>query len=912
VTLDCIPMPRDEIERPPSLEPLLLPLDASQVTLETGGGKGLNLSRLLRAGFPVPPGFIVGTAAYDAFVRANHLAETIQKAIEATPLDDPGALETASRVIRTRFSSTPLPASLIDALDAAYADLGQPPVAVRSSATAEDLPGLSFAGQQDTFLNVIGSEALQRAVVDCWSSLWTARAIGYRARNGIDQEHVSLAVVVQEMVPSEASGVLFTANPLTGKRTETVIDATFGLGEALVSGQVEPDHYVVDAFGKRILSKVLGHKATVIRGQEGGGTVAMRQDTATQQGAAGRQALPDARILELAELGRRVAELFDAPQDIEWASADGRLYLLQSRPITTLYPVPQGMPPEPLQVLLSFGAVQGLLEPISPLGRDVFKGAFAGAARLFGYRFTLEEQTTLFEAGERLWANISGLLGNRIGRKVALAAMEYVEPGSRQALLGLLRDGELPPPGNPRLRTLLRLVRVLLPVAGRALHTLLAPDAQRERLISNLEAWLGHLRAEMAAAGSPSRRLAVIRRVPEDALYVLLPQFVPRFGIGMATYNLLTRLAASLPDGNLDTRAMMRGLPHNVTTEMDLALWRAAQAIRADPNSSAHCTQAGAAALADEYLGGRLPTVAQRSITDFMDRYGMRGLGEIDLSRPRWNEDPTPLMQAIQSYLQIADPALAPDAVFERGRQAAEAEIERLAEALHGKRSGWIVARLARWAARRMRALAGLRETPKFALVRFFALIREALLADAGTWAIEGVLERPDDVFFLHQAELEALAAGDRRDWRSQVRARRGANVREQQRKQIPRLLLSDGRALYEGITVANADEGQVLIGSPVSPGVAEGVVRVVLDPRSTPLAPGEILVCPGTDPSWTPLFLAAGGLVMEVGGMMTHGAVVAREYGIPAVVGVDDATRKLRTGQRVRVDGSSGRVVIQ
>jgi len=890
----------DEGEQP------LLPLDASGVTLENAGGKGLNLSRLLRAGFPVPPGFIVGTAAYDAFVRTNHLAEMILNVVHATPLDDPGALEAASRLIRARFSSTPFPASLIDALAAAYADLGQPPVAVRSSATAEDLPGFSFAGQQDTFLSVVGVEALQRAVVDCWSSLWTARAIGYRARNGIDQESVSLAVIVQEMVPSEISGVLFTANPLTGKRTETVIDATFGLAEALVSGQIEPDHYVVDALGERILTRTLGHKATVIRVQEGGGTVAVQQD------AAGRQALPDARILELAQLGCRVAALFGTPQDIEWAGVGGRLYLLQLRPITTLYPVPEGMSPEPLQVLLSFGAVQGLLEPITPLGRDMFKGAFAGAARLFGYCFTLEEQPTLLEAGERLWINISGMLNNHLGRRVTLAAMEYVEPGSRQALLSLLRDGELPAPGNPRPRTFLRLLRVLLPAAGRALCTLLAPDAQRDRLLGNLEAWLEHIRAEMAAASSPCQRLALIRRVPDDAFLFVLPQFVPRFGMGMATYNLLTYLAASLPDGRPDTRAMMRGLPHNVTTEMDLVLWQAAQAIRADPVSLAHCTGADATALTDEYLSGRLPAVAQRSIADFMGRYGMRGLGEIDLGRPRWHQDPTPLMQAIQSYLHIDDPALAPDVVFERGRQAAKAESERLVEALRHTHGGWIVTRLARWAARRMRALAGLRETPKFAIVRFLALIRQALLADGETWVAEGVLGRPDDVFFLHQAELESLAAGDRGDWRSLADARRQAHTREQQRKQIPRLLLSDGRALHEGVTAIDGEEGHILVGSPVSPGVAEGAVRVVLDPRTTQLSPGEILVCPGTDPSWTPLFLAAGGLVMEVGGMMTHGAVVAREYGIPAVVGVDEATRKLHTGQRVRVDGSSGRVMIQ
>jgi pyruvate,water dikinase len=210
-----------------------------------------------------------------------------------------------------------------------------------------------------------------------------------------------------------------------------------------------------------------------------------------------------------------------------------------------------------------------------------------------------------------------------------------------------------------------------------------------------------------------------------------------------------------------------------------------------------------------------------------------------------------------------------------------------------------------------MRALTGLRETPKFAMVRLLALIREALLSEGERWASKGVFEYPEDVFFLQQAELESLADGDHRDWRSLVEIRREARAREQQRKQIPRLLLSDGRTLYRGVTTVDVQEGQVLAGNPVSPGIAEGIVRIVLDPRTAQLAPGEIMVCPGTDPSWTPLFLAAGGLVMEVGGMMTHGAVVAREYGIPAVVGIDEATRKLHTGQRIRVDGSSGWVII-
>jgi len=883
---------------------LILPLDTTLATLQNAGGKGLNLSRLCRAGFPVPPGFILSTAAYAAFSQANGLDETIRGVLRPARPDDPASLEAASQAIRAQFAAGRMPPVIAAALTAALAAMGGPAVAVRSSATAEDLPGLSFAGQQDTFLNVVGEKSLYRAVIDCWSSLWTARAIGYRARNGIDHESVALAVVVQEMVPSETSGVLFTANPLTGRRTEMVIDATLGLGEALVAGQVEPDHYVIDADG-RLVSKTLGRKATVVRVRAGGGTAAGPAD------AADRQVLDAAALQELARLGRQAADMFGAPQDIEWAGAGGQLYLLQSRPITTLYPTPEGMPGTPLRVLLSLGTFQGLLDPISPLGRDAFRGIIAGAAGMLGYRYSLETIPALQEAGERLWIDISGLVNSSPGRQTVLAALEYVEPGGRQALLGLVRAGELPAPGRPRLRTLGRLLRVFLPAVGRVLRALLRPDVQAERLLGQMEVWLEGLRAQFATAGSPGERLALIRRVPAEGFRTFLPQFAPRFGVGMAAYNLLTRLAAGLPEPRPDTRAMLRGLPHNVTTEMDLALWQAAQAIRADPASAKHLAEIAAAALAAESLAGQLPAVAQEAIAGFLRPYGARGLGEIDVGRPRWREDPTPLLQALQSYLRITDPHQAPDAVFERGRQAAAAEIERLVQALRGTRGGWIKARWARWAARRMRALAGLREAPKFAIVRILGLFRETLLADGAAWAAAGLLACAEDVFFLRIAELEALAAGERRDWRAVVEERRQAGRREQQRRQIPRLLLSDGRAFYQGVVAETAPGADVLSGSPVSPGVAEGTVRVVLDPRGTQLLPGEILVCPGTDPSWTPLFLAAGGLVMEVGGMMTHGAVVAREYGLPAVVGVHEVTVRLHTGQRVRVNGSTGQVLL-
>jgi pyruvate,water dikinase len=885
------------------------PLDADGLTLAVAGGKGTNLARLIRGGFPVPGGFVVTTDAYCAYVEFNGLGAFSLEVVQDLPVDDPAAREAASQAIRSTFAAGKLPPELASALREAYAALDRPAVAVRSSATAEDLPGLSFAGQQDTYLNVVGEEALLEAVVDCWSSLWTARAIGYRARNAIPQDGLALAVVVQEMVQSEASGVLFTANPLDGKRTEMVIEATLGLGEALVSGQVEPDRYLVEAASGRIVSKTLGTKSVAIQSQAGGGTV--RRERSLAEEATALQALPDASITELARAGRQVAGFLGSPQDVEWAWAAGKIYILQSRPITSLFPLPAGATPEPLQVMFSFGAVQGIQGPITPLGRDTIKAVFAGASRVFGLHLTAETQNAIKDAGERLWINITGLVRHRVFRHPARALLGIVAPATSQTLEPLWDDPRLAPGEGLTPGTLGRTVPVLAPGVGRLLLSLMRPDAERERFQRGAEAMVADIEARLARATALDERLELMEELLAQAFRFLVPQFVPRFGAGMAGLNMLNRLTASLPDGEHNALTMARGLPHNVTTEMDLALWDTAREIRSDPASLAHFQTTKAQALAGDCLTARLPETAQRTVAGFLQRYGMRGVGEIDLGRPRWREDPTAIMQSLQSYLQIEDAEQAPDAVFSRRAAAAKAAIDDLAEQLRRTKRGWLKARLVRWAARRMQALAGLREAPKFWAVQVMGMVRAALLQSGQGLVDAGRLEEADDLFFLHMGELKALARGEHRDWIALVCERREACNREARRQQIPRLLLSDGQAFYEGVTTPEAEGPGVLAGSAVSPGVMEGTVRVVFNPYDAQLAPGEILVCPGTDPAWTPLFLVAGGLVMEVGGLMTHGSVVAREYGIPAVVGVHEATVRLRTGQRVRVDGTAGRVTV-
>jgi pyruvate,water dikinase len=293
-----------------------------------------------------------------------------------------------------------------------------------------------------------------------------------------------------------------------------------------------------------------------------------------------------------------------------------------------------------------------------------------------------------------------------------------------------------------------------------------------------------------------------------------------------------------------------------------------------------------------------------------MAKYGMRGTGEIDFGQPRWREDPLPVMHTLKSYLQI-DPQAAPDAAFARGEKSALEAVETIAaNARHQPLGRWKERQVRAAIAERLRALMGARESPKFLAVRIIGIAREEMLTVGREFTQAGTIDRADDLFFLRISELDALARGEQRDWRAVIAARRKAYEREQRRRQVPRVLVSDGRAFYEGFS-PGAEGGNVIAGSPVSPGVVEGPVRVVLDPAKTRLLPGEILVCPGTDPAWTPLFMAAVGLITEVGGMMTHGSVVAREYGIPAVVGVDRATQRLKDGQRVRLDGSQGTITL-
>ena len=869
------------------------------------GGKGANLGLMVQAGLPVPDGFCVTTAAY-ALATAGERLEWVLDQLQSVQSEDMEGLTALAAEARQAVLEAPVPEAVEAAVRLACSALAPPgeelAVAVRSSATAEDLGEASFAGQQDTYLNVVGVNAVVDAVRRCWASLWTDRAVAYRASNRVDHRDVQLSAVVQRMVPAVVSGVLFTANPLSGRRDESVIDAVPGLGESLVSGRVNPDHFVVDRATRVIRERRVGEKQVAVRVRPGGGT-----EVVGTSGSA-PACLTDDQVTRVVELGSRVQAQFDAPQDIEWAlDPEGQLWLLQTRPITTLFPVPESSPADGLRVYFNMSNAQGVLQPMTPMGIEMFRRIGTGVAALLGFTVDPERgPSPLVAPAGRLFFDITELLRAETGRRLVLTVLGVMEPRSADSIGEVLADGRL---GAPRPVPRRRLAALALGVTRRTrlpphiLAAFLRPERARRRAESEMRAFLA---SSAGAVDGPEQALdrarSLTAQIPRRVmLWVLPPAAAGIFSLGLAR-----RLArrAGIED---DAMAVTRGLPHNVTTEMNLELWALAQRLRG-AGFAKQLEESPASELAASYLAGELPDAVQREVAAFLRVYGFRGVAEIDVGVPRWEDDPTHIFGVLANFMRLRDPTLAPDVQFRRAEEgAAEAMRRTLEQVRRSGLRGPARAVVLRVLFSRVRALGGFRESPKFYAVAVLGICRRLLLSVGGELAQAGRIRGPDDVFFLTLAEARAALSGE--DQRDLVLARRAEHEREQHRRRQPRLLLSDGTGFYGGAQTAPDGDARTLAGSAASPGTYTGPARVVLDPAGARLEPGEVLVAPSTDPGWTPLFMTAGGLVMEMGGMMSHGSIVAREYGIPAVVGVPGATTAIRTGQLVTVDGEKGLV---
>ncbi len=872
----------------------LADIEASMI--DTVGGKAANLGIMTAAGLPVPTGFCVTTHAYRDVV-ADRLDQLIDQLTESS---NPEALGRVADQARSKVLAAPVSDELRQTIVGHYRALGEEvPVAVRSSATAEDLAYASFAGQQDTYLNVVGDEAVIDAVQRCWASLWTDRAVSYRNTNHIDHRTVSLAVVVEKMIDAVAAGVMFTANPVTGTRNQTVIDASDGLGEAVVSGAVNPDHFVVDSTRRTIVQRQVGDKRMVVLSRPGGGTDAHHREERSAE-----PCLTDGQVLELVDLGRRVTEHYGSPQDTEWALDDmGRFWLTQARPITTLYPVPT-QNADPARIYMCLTLAQGLTRPITPMGLAAFRLIGSSVAAVVG-RPPADRRTgppPMSIVAQRVYADITPVISDRFARRLIIGAFGAMEARAAAALKTLADDPRFPIRSRwpraavaPVARVLLLRAKVPLRLAAAVINPAIVPA-----LIVRAERRL-RTATSLPANATASERLDHVERQLGNDLFITMPTIFSYAAAGLLVLRLARQLLGDLAQPG-DLQTVLRGLPNNVTTEMDLQLWELTQRIRGDRRSAEAFAEGTTAALTARYRNHTLPPVAQQGLTAFLRRYGHRAVAEIDLGMPRWADDPSHIIGVIANYLRLNDPDLAPAAQFRQGEAAAQAMIIDLVS--RAEQRSVLKARLINFGLRRARQLVGFRESPKYLLIVVLGALREQLSMIGEELSKHGRIEAPDDVFFLDFGEVRRALGGE--VLRDLVAERHEAYEIELRRRHIPRLLLSDGTEVETLGATAHPGDG-TMSGSPASPGRVTGPARVVLDPVGAHLEPGEILVAPSTDPGWTPLFLTAGGLVMEMGGSNSHGAVVAREYGIPAVVGVPEATSLIETGELVTVDGAAG-----
>jgi rifampicin phosphotransferase len=850
-----------------------------QMRVAVVGGKGAHLGELSRIeGIRVPAGFCVTTDAFQRIMAdAPSIDDRLERLSRLKP-DDREAIHALSAEIRGTLEASAIPDDLAAAITRSLARLGEHAAyAVRSSATAEDLPTASFAGQHDTYLNVVGPPAILQHVSRCWASLFTERAATYRLRNGLNHRKVHMAVVVQQMVFSEASGVLFTADPVTGNRKVASIEASFGVGEALVSGLVNADVYKVRE--GEVVAKAIATKQLAIHASPTGGTQQQAIEPERQQ----QPVLTDAQIVRLAQLGRRIEAHFGRPQDIEWCLVDDDFLIVQSRPITTLFPIPAQTDQEN-HVYVSVGHGQMMTDAMKPLGLSFWQ---------------MTTPRPMAEAGGRLFVDVTQGLAAPNSRAGLLEVLGRGDPLIRDALQTIVdREDFLPsvPDAGPG----------WAPPGGAAAPIETDPAIVAE-LIGRTQASIATSKREIRTKSGSALLEFILADMQELRRILFDPRSHQVFMTAMeAAWWLNDQLQAWLGEKNAaDT--LTQSVPNNVTSEMGLALLDVADVIRPHAEVVAFLEQVEDDGFLDELPrleGGR---EARDAIRAWLDKYGMRCVGEIDITKPRWSERPATLVPILLGNIKNFERG-AGKRRFEQGRQEASKKEQELLERLRALPDGERKAKETKRMIDRVRTFIGYREYPKYGMVSRYFVYKQALLEEAERLVQAHALREKEDLFYLTFQELHDVVRSKQVDDQL-VRQRKDA-FRWSQALTPPRVLTSDGEALSGSYRRDDVPAG-ALVGLPVSAGTVEGRARVVLDMAEADLEPGDILVTAYTDPSWTPLFVAIGGLVTEVGGLMTHGAVIAREYGLPAVVGVEHATRLIRDGQRIRVHATDGYVEI-
>ncbi|GAA2015206.1 phosphoenolpyruvate synthase [Catenulispora yoronensis] len=858
--------------------------EIDKANVEIAGGKGAQLAELTRIdGVEVPAGFCVTTDAFQRILARDPSIDDQLHQLSLLKPDDREGVRTLSAELRRTIESVAIPEDLVDAITRSLVRFGESTAyAVRSSATAEDLPTASFAGQQDTYLNIVGTDEVLRHISRCWASLFTERAVAYRLHHGFHGP-VQMAVVVQKMVLPQAAGILFTADPVTSNRKVVSIDASFGLGEALVGGLVNPDVYKVRD-GEIVLKEIASKQRAILASPDGG-----THEQAIEPERQLWPALTDAQIERLEQLGRRIEAHFGYPQDIEWCLADDEFQIVQSRPITTLFPVP-AVADQENHVYFSVGHQQMMTDAMKPLGLSVWQLTTPGP---------------LSEAGGRLFADITAVLAPAVSGPAFAQALGRSDPLIGDALQTILDRGDFIPvvpeqgPSGP-------------PAGGMPPGGMPAPietdPAIVAELIERSRAAFETMKQEIRTKSGTALLDFVLADVRELKQLLLDPRGFQVITAAMdATWWLNQNLQEWLGEKNA-ADALTQSAPGNVTSEMGLALLDVANAIRPRPEVVAFLEQ-----VEDDGYLDKLPALeggseARDAIVAYLDKYGVRCVGEIDITRPRWSERPATLVPMILATVKNVGADDSGEQRFEEGRRKAQEKADELLERLRALPDGQQKADETKAMIDRVRTFVGYREYPKYHMVGRYFAYKQALLAEAERLVHVGVLREREDIFYLTLTELHHVVHTNYVD--DQLISQRKEAFDSYQALTPPRVLTSDGEVVTGTYRRDDVPEG-ALAGLPVSAGTVEGRARVILDIADADLEAGDILVTTYTDPSWAPAFVVIAGLVTEVGGLMTHGAVVAREYGLPAVVGVEKATSLIQDGQQIRVHGSDGYIEV-
>src|SRR5436190_951654 len=862
--------------------------DIDKTKLMVVGGKGANLGELSRIeGIRVPDGFCISTEAFKRIIGETPSINELLDQLSLLKVEDRDKISELSGEIRRVIEGIAIPQDIHEEITRLLTRLGEKNAyAVRSSATAEDLPTASFAGQQDTYLNIIGKEAILKHISKCWASLFTERAVTYRLQNGFDHRKVHLSVVVQKMVFPQVAGILFTADPVTSNRKVLSIDASFGLGEALVSGLVNADIYKVR--NGKVIDKKISTKKLAIYALKDGGTKEQEIGPERQN----RQALTDEQILQLEHIGRKIEQHFGYPQDIEWCLVDDTFYIVQSRPITTLFPIPEANGQEN-HVYVSVGHQQMMTDPMKPLGLSVWQ---------------LTAGRPMFTAGGRLFVDVAHDLASPSKREMLVNVLGKSDPFIRGALMTILERGDFikslpddkeePSPGKSDKGGPPRDYRTL-----NEYDPTIVSD-----LIKRSQASIEELKQSIQTK-SGSDLLDFILEDTQQGLRQNLsnPQ---GFGVYMTAMNASSwineKVEEWLGEKNVaDT--LSQSVPNNVTSEMGLALLDVADAIRPYPEVIEYLRHVKDDGFLDELVKFHGGQETRDAFDAFLDKYGMRCAGEIDITRTRWSQEPSTLIPLILSNIKNFEPD-AGKRKFEQGRQEAlkkeQALLDRLKQLPDGEQKAEETERMIHL----VRNFIGYREYPKYGMVSRYFVYKQALLKEAEQLVQAGVIREKEDIYYLTFEELREVVRTKKLDY--QIINKRKDEYKSYEKLTPPRVMTSDGEIIAGEYKRDNLPAGAI-VGLAVSSGVIEGRARVILNMEDANIEDGDILVTPFTDPSWTPLFVSIKGLVTEVGGLMTHGAVIAREYGLPAVVGIENATKLIKDGQRIRVHGTEGYVVI-